>query len=210
MLHWGETVMNQKYCDELTNEESNRAESTTDDTFHILQNKRRRAVIRYLKRREEISATLDELATYIAAQENDVDASQVSSCQRKRVYVSLYQSHLTKMDDFGVIDYDRDRGTITRKDFSRLEPHLSMIGRCEQKPEYATFMFGILVAAGIFSGMGHFGIGPLAFVPEGILVTATIASFLGLAVHSRDRSPAVFAPGHKSGRKPRTREGSGR
>lgn len=186
-MHGGETVINQKYCDEPTNEESNRTEPTTDDTFHILQNKRRRAVIRYLKRREVKSATLDELATHIAAQENDVDVSQISSYQRKRVYVSLYQSHLTKMDDFGVIDYDRDRGTIAREDFSRLEPHLSMVDRCEEKSGYTTIMFGILVAAGIFSVVGYFGVGPLALVPEGVLVTATIASFLGFAVHSRDR-----------------------
>lgn len=198
------------YCDDPTNEESNRAESTTDDMLHILQNKRRRAVIRYLKRRGEKSATLDELATHIAAQENYVDASQVSSCQRKRVYVSLYQSHLTKMNDFGVIDYDQDRGTIAREDFSRLEPHLSMLGRREEKYGYTTIMFGILVASGIFSVVGHLGIGPLAFVPEGVLVTTTIASFLGLGIHSRDRSSGLIAPGRKSGRKPRTREGSGR
>lgn len=193
--------MTQKYCDETTNVESNMAISTTDDILYILQNKRRRAVIRYLKRRGEKSATLGELATHIAAKENDVVASQVSSCQRKRVYVSLYQSHLTKMDDFGVIDYDRDRGTIARKDFSRLEPHLSLLGRCEEKSRFTTIMFGILVAAGIFSVVGHLGIGPLAFAPEGVLVTVTIASFLGLGVHSRDRSPGVIAPGRKSRRK---------
>jgi hypothetical protein len=30
------------------------------------------------------------------------------------VYVSLYQAHLPKLDEFGAVDFDRDRGTVDR------------------------------------------------------------------------------------------------
>jgi len=32
--------------------------------------------------------------------------------QRKRVYTSLYQSHLPRLHKYGFIEYDADRGTI--------------------------------------------------------------------------------------------------
>jgi len=34
--------------------------------------------------------------------------------ERKRVYTSLHQLHLEKMDDLGIVEYDRDRGLIER------------------------------------------------------------------------------------------------
>jgi hypothetical protein len=79
--------------------------------FGILKNSRRRRVIRYL-RRQEAQVTVSDLAEHIAAIENDTEPAKLSSKQRKRVYVGLYQCHLPKMDDAGVIEYDKDRGTI--------------------------------------------------------------------------------------------------
>jgi hypothetical protein len=76
----------------------------------VLQNPRRRAVLRYLA--GESPTTQGELAEHIAGLENDVDPAAVSSTQRKRVYISLYQSHLPKLDEAGAIDFDRNRGTV--------------------------------------------------------------------------------------------------
>jgi hypothetical protein len=83
-----------------------------DRTFDILRNHRRRLVLAYL--REHDSTTQGDLARYVAAVENDIEEATVTSTQRKRVYVSLYQAHLPKLDEFGAIDYDRDRGTVER------------------------------------------------------------------------------------------------
>lgn len=57
-------------------------------------------------------ATTGELAEYIAALENDKPQSELTSQERKRVYVGIYQTHLPKMDDADVVDVD-DRGTVT-------------------------------------------------------------------------------------------------
>jgi len=36
----------------------------------------------------------------------------VSSDERKRVYVALYQNHLPQLDDVGLIEYDQSRGRV--------------------------------------------------------------------------------------------------
>jgi len=80
-----------------------------DTIFEVLKNRRRWLVLRYLKTTSE-SASIGELAEHIAAIENDIKQAELGSQQRKRVYISLYQSHLPKMDDAGVIQFDQNRG----------------------------------------------------------------------------------------------------
>jgi hypothetical protein len=53
-----------------------------------------------------------DLAEQIAAWENDISPVEVTYKQRKRVYTSLYQSHLPRLHRYGFIEYDADRGTI--------------------------------------------------------------------------------------------------
>jgi DNA-binding transcriptional ArsR family regulator len=79
--------------------------------FEILSADRRQEVLRYLDETGE-TANLGELAEHIASLECDCEISQLSSQQRKRTYVGLYQCHLPKMADAGVIDYNSDRGTV--------------------------------------------------------------------------------------------------
>jgi hypothetical protein len=55
---------------------------------------------------------LTNLAEFIAARENDTEIRLISSQQRKRVYVALYQTHLPRLADADVIDYDSSRGTV--------------------------------------------------------------------------------------------------
>jgi len=42
----------------------------------------------------------------------DSAPEKLTSRERKRVYVGLYQCHLPKMDGVGVIEFDKNRGTI--------------------------------------------------------------------------------------------------
>ncbi len=82
-----------------------------DLVFDLLSVTRRRMLLRYLDENEG-TAPLGELSREIAAEENDVPVAQVSSKQRKRVYVGLYQSHVPKMEDAGVVDYDNQSGAV--------------------------------------------------------------------------------------------------
>jgi DNA-binding transcriptional ArsR family regulator len=92
-----------------------RAETTElkDRMFETLSNPRRREALRYLRMYEDDSPVLiRDLAEQIAAWENDISPVEVTYKQRKRVYTSLYQSHLPRLHRYGFIEYDADRGTI--------------------------------------------------------------------------------------------------
>ncbi|GAA0534730.1 hypothetical protein ABNG02_08615 [Halorubrum ejinorense] len=98
-----------------------------DQLFEILKNQRRRRVLRYLIEDENEGVTLDELAEEIAARETGKDIRQITSQERKRVYVGLYQCHLPKMDDYGAIAYNKPRGHIETADNTDLfERYLSV------------------------------------------------------------------------------------
>ena len=75
--------------------------------YTLLKNSRRRAVIAHLDQPDtQPPVTVRELSTVIAAEENDCHPDAVGSKERKRVYVTLLQSHLPKLDTWGVIEYD--------------------------------------------------------------------------------------------------------
>ena len=48
--------------------------------------------------------------------ENGTTPGSLSYDQRKRVYVSLRQTHLPKLSSAGAIDYDSDRSIVTARD----------------------------------------------------------------------------------------------
>lgn len=98
-------------------EEDGSSRPADDVVFEILRASRRREVLRYLDAHGD-EATLGALAEYVAAEENDVDQEAVTSSQRKRTYVGLYQAHLPKMAGNGVIEWDKDRGLVALNESS--------------------------------------------------------------------------------------------
>jgi hypothetical protein len=101
-------------------------ELAKDTLFDLLQNQRRRDALAYLKANDG-RATLSEMAEHIAAKENDLPVEGINSKQRKRVYIGLYQCHLPKMANAGVVSYDKDRGTIELKNVAaQLYPYLDV------------------------------------------------------------------------------------
>jgi len=84
-----------------------------DQLFHLLQNGRRRAVLRVLRERGTL-IEMRALADRVAALKNDTSVEELSQEERQRVSISLYQSHLPKLDDAGVVDYDREAETVER------------------------------------------------------------------------------------------------
>ncbi|WP_079988831.1 DUF7344 domain-containing protein [Halosegnis longus] len=81
------------------------------EVFDILSNDRRRHALHYLLSRES-GAEIGELSEQIAAWENDEAIEEVTADERRRVYVSLHQTHLPRMDEAGVLQYENSRDTI--------------------------------------------------------------------------------------------------
>jgi hypothetical protein len=95
-----------------TNTETPRTVITHAEAVEILSSERRRWVIEYLASKEpDATVTLSELSEHVAARENACTVRELSSQQRERVYVALYQSHLDTLKN--VVEYDNDRKTIT-------------------------------------------------------------------------------------------------
>lgn len=96
---------------ETEEREAEAADISQGVVFDILRNERRRRVLEYLDGRDD-QVTIGELAERLAAIENDKPESQITSQERKRLYVGLYQCHLPRMGDAGAIEFDSNRGTV--------------------------------------------------------------------------------------------------
>ncbi|WP_440991892.1 DUF7344 domain-containing protein [Haloarchaeobius baliensis] len=91
---------------------------TQDVVFDILSNSRRRFILSRLQERDEPIELMD-LANEIAAWENDTTVEELTDKQSKRVYVSVYQTHVPKLESVGLITYDPDSGLIELSDSAR-------------------------------------------------------------------------------------------
>ncbi len=86
-------------------------ELSKGEIFEVLENERRRHTLQYL-RRNGGPVSLGDLATAVAAREYDTNPADVSGAQRKRVYTTLQQTHLPRMDDAGVVAYDSENNVV--------------------------------------------------------------------------------------------------
>lgn len=87
------------------------ADPDPNDLLEILSNRRRRLLWRLL-RQGSAELDLNDASRRIAALERDIEPTEVTYDQRKSVYNSLRQFHCQKMDDAGLVDFDKRGGTI--------------------------------------------------------------------------------------------------
>ena len=86
-----------------------------DDLYEVMANRRRRYTVHALNGTEE-PMEIGDIAEKVAAWENGVEEGRVTYDERKRVYTALQQSHLPKMDDKGVVEFNKNRGTVEPTD----------------------------------------------------------------------------------------------
>lgn len=92
------------------NEESTEPLSQ-DLVFDLLSSPRRRFVLYYL-RTETGPIELTALADEVAAWEYDTPIEELTDQERKRAYVSLYQTHIPKLSDADIVEYDTESGEV--------------------------------------------------------------------------------------------------
>ncbi|MDD3248356.1 MAG: hypothetical protein PHF18_16120 [Methanosarcina sp.] len=78
------------------------------DIFGVLQNDRRRCVLEIL--RSQGNQSIRSLSEEIARLESG--EADPKSTVRKSIYVSLLQTHIPKMENLGVIIYDREHDSV--------------------------------------------------------------------------------------------------
>lgn len=161
------------------------AELPLDVVFDILKNQRRRLVLRYLI---EVTptTTLSDLAEHIAALENGKSEDSLTSSERKRVYVCLYQCHLPKLDDAGVVEFENDRGTVELAgNTDQLTPYLDL-GEDDPMTEWPKY-YAVLavIGGGLFVAQQLLYPSP---VLSGVIMGVLMGLFINLALeHAYNR-----------------------
>lgn len=149
------------------------------EIFELLKNERRRRVIQYLKTRDDRTASLSRLATHIAALENDVDETQVSSDERRRVYISLYQLHLPKLENYGVVEFHQDSGSVTLEETGRIDHYLDP-GAPQND---VRFELVVALLVGLIVTMGLLELGPFGRVPSNVWTMLSTGVLIGIAIY---------------------------
>jgi DNA-binding transcriptional ArsR family regulator len=141
-----------------------------DELFHILRNQRRRFALHHLKHRNG-PVDVGDLATQIAAWENEITVAEVTSTQRRRVYNALQQTHVPGLEEAGVIDVDRREVELTGR-AEKLDLYMEVVpGRDIPWSEYYLALGAVSLAALVAVGLN---VGPFAGVSDiaaGVFVT---------------------------------------
>jgi DNA-binding transcriptional ArsR family regulator len=167
---------------------SDESRLSRDEVFDVLSSRRRRNVIHALRNSGLDGATVGDLSRRLAAWENDHDDERsVTAKERKRVYTALRQTHLPKLQEVGVVEYDPDRGTVSLSPCAAdLCPYLREPDRRPWPLYYALVglaggALSLLVATGVLDVLG--GIVPVLLVSIAVLAVA--------GVHYRITRPAT-------------------
>lgn len=164
-----------------------------DQIYHLLQNERRRNVLRYLHDTEG-TVSMRDIAEQVAAWENASTVQAITSSERQRVYIPLYQSHLPKLDEEGVIEYDQSRGAVTKTDaadvlYEYLEPGTSDNDTEEEnEPTQTRWERYYLGASGLGATLlagSTLGVSPFALLSHGSVGLAILGMFWTLTLGHR-------------------------
>lgn len=162
--------------------------------FDVLNHERRRYALASLF--EENPTTLDELAEQIAVIENDVSVGQLTDQQRKRVYTSLRQFHLPKLEDAGLVEYDPDDRDIRLTESAKTAEYY-LNARPETDRSWLRTVLALVVAFDLLVVVSASGLWPVALATPGQwallgfgAVTAVAAGYL-YALTRETRSDVV-------------------
>ncbi len=146
--------------------------------YSLLGDERRRYTVHYLKQQGD-TVSVSDLAERVAAWENGKTIDELTTQERKRVYISLYQSHLPTLDEQGIVEYDAERKSVklspamrNRKIYLEIVPR----GTIPWGLYYLGLGFGSVVLLVVLS----FELRPLTAIPilgwAGMIVTTLLIS----------------------------------
>ncbi|GAB3670762.1 DUF7344 domain-containing protein [Halopiger thermotolerans] len=156
---------------------------TEDELFEILSNRRRRHILHELMR-EQDTLDIGTLSQQIAAWEDGLELHEVTSSDRKRVYTALHQSHLPKMDEAGVVDFNQDRGTVSPTPaLEDVEIYMDIV-RGREIP-WSDYYLGLTGLSGLLLAAVSTGLGPFSAVSQSAWGVFVVVAFGVSAVAHR-------------------------
>ena len=145
-----------------------------DELYDLLSNHSRRYVIHFCKEADE-PVSLSDLAEKVAAREQDKSVAELTSAERKRVYTSLQQTHLDRLADAGMVEYNGDQIELT-ENAAELDVYLDVVP--EGSIPWGVYYLGLSVLSAVVLGGVWVGFVPTETVPELGWATVVLAAFL--------------------------------
>lgn len=180
--------------------ESETRDLSRDEIFETLSNRRRRFVIHYLQQHGS-ETTLGNLVDHVAAWENDQSAEAVTAEERRRVYTSLQQFHLPKMDEKGIVDFDEQTGLIELDEaIESVDIYLEVTEKYDLP--WSVYYFGLAAISSILVTLSWVGVAPFHSIPNagwvvfllttlGLFSVAHIAFTRRMRVGTDDKPPEI-------------------
>ncbi|OVE85978.1 DUF7344 domain-containing protein [Natronolimnobius baerhuensis] len=174
-------------------------ELTQAELFDVFSNARRRRAVQYLKQCGG-GCDLAPLVEQVAAWENDTDPDEVTRTQRRRVYISLYQTHLPMLEDHGIVDWDPDGHRIELLPSDEVfEPYLDRhLG--SDRPWHRLYAASTVAGVGFFA-VAWLAVGPLTAAAAPVIVLALCLVILAISIVQHvSRRPDLQVPFGLAGR----------
>jgi hypothetical protein len=152
------------------------SEVAKDMLFDLLISPRRRFILYYLHDLPVGETTLNDLSAEVGAWEYGKPVEELTRQERKRIYVSLYQTHVPTLAEAGIIAYDSESGDIALTDhINEFGPYLGW----EEPPwPWQAIYLGTAIVSLLFYGMVTFNVGPFSLVTEVTAGLLVVAAFL--------------------------------
>lgn len=167
---------------------SNNRHFNTDEIFEVLSNQRRRRLI-YLLYDTSEPMHLGDLARQIATAE---EGAPVNEEQYKRLYISLYQTHIPKLEEYGIVEYDPESKQVRLTD--RVDELFSVFHQPSNTTQWWKYYVFIAVVSALIIG-GYWALftvnrtiaATVSLIP--VLLVTILALYHYWSCHRRDTSP---------------------
>lgn len=101
-------------------------DSGLDAILNLLAAGDRREIVHALVQQATGETTIDDLAERLAAD------GLVTENDSRRLSIKLHHAHLPKLDDYGLVDYDRERGTVSYQSNEYVERVIDSLSESER------------------------------------------------------------------------------
>jgi hypothetical protein len=100
-------------------------DAALDECLRVVADSHRREILNQLRVSPDGKTTRDELIDVLlrAASDSEVDQRR----RRKQLTIQLHHTHLPKLANYGVVDYDDDSGTVEYQPDDRMEAVLDSL-----------------------------------------------------------------------------------
>ena len=157
--------------------------------FTLLSNHRRRYLL-YACNRTNGTVSLSDIAEQVAAWEYDKSVEEINSTERKRVYSSIQQHHVPKLEEAGFLEVDGDELALTDQ-AENLDIYVELVS--EPNISWANYYLWLSVIGACSIAAAAFGLFPPVVSPMLVSVLFAGTVLVSAAIHLFQSRQLKFA-----------------